>query len=216
MTDRPKGIVVDIKEFYPLFTLILGWILSEGSNALRRRGNRKEAIRLALAELLELRHKVIGNQFLFGELAKQIQLPPTAVFQLRKALPSPMQNDPSVSGRFNSALTEVAKHAPFLAYQLRGKDILNMIETLFHPEAIQDDRFAAFAHETQQNLYEELLPTLDLVVVRTAKHVGIATWLRALYLIKYKPRISKDVRTMTDRFMNSLAEQLKTQAGEVK
>lgn len=207
---------MDIKELYPLFTLMLGWILSEGSNALRRRGTRKEAIRLALAELLELRHRVIGNQFLFGELVQQIQLPPTAVFQLRKALPSPMQNDPSISERFNSALTEVAKHDPFLAYQLRGKDILNMFETLLHPEAIQDDRFATFAHETQQHLYEDLLPTLDLVVMRTAKHVGIATWLRALYLIKYKPRISKDVRTMTDRFMSSFIEQMKTHAGEVK
>lgn len=199
-----------LEELMPLFALVLGWLLSEGSNALRRRGSHQEAIRLALTELLELRHRMIGNQFIFSELAKRIQLPPAAVFQLRKALPSPLQNDPSLSARFNSALNEVAKHDPFLAYQLRGKNIVNIIEMMFHPDAVQDDRFAEFAEEMQKGLYGEVLPTLDLIIVKTARHAGIAEWLRALYMIRVKPPVNDEVRSATDRFMSSFIEQLKT------
>lgn len=196
-------------QLLPVLTLIFGWLLSEGSHLLRKRGSHKEAVRLALAELLELRHAMIGNRFLFDEIAKHIKLPASAIFQIKNLLPAPLQNDPALADRFDQALSEVAKHNPFLAFRLRGKNIVNVIEMAFHPHTIEDERFAEFAHRTHEDLYEEILPVLDDAIISTARHAGLVDWGRAFYHVRVRPTVNSEVRTVVDRLLRSIVDQLK-------
>lgn len=196
-------------QLLPVLTLIFGWLLSEGSHLLRKRGSHKEAVRLALAELLELRHTMIGNRFLFNELASHIKLPASAIFQIKNSLPAPLQNDPALAHRFDQALSEVAKHNPFLAFRLRGKNIVNVIEMAFHPHTIEDERFAEFAHRAHEDLYEEVLPVLDDAIISTARHAGLVDWGRALYHVRVRPPVSSEVRTVVDSLLGSIVEQVK-------
>ncbi|AAZ97634.1 hypothetical protein Tbd_1681 [Thiobacillus denitrificans ATCC 25259] len=152
---------------------------------------------------------MIGNRFLFDELAKHIQLPASAIFQIKNALPAPLQKDPALADRFDKALTEVAKHNPFLAFRLRGKNIVNLIEMAFHPETIQDDRFAEFAQRAHEELYDEILPVLNDVIVSTARHAGLGDWSRAFYLIRLRPSVNSEVRTVVDRLLKSIVDQLR-------
>lgn len=196
-------------QILPVLTLIFGWFLSEGSHLLRKRGSHREAVRLALAELLELRHAMIGNRFLFDELASRVQLPASAIFQIKNSLPAPLQNDADLASRFNQALTEVAKHNPFLAFRLRGKNIVNLIEMAFHTETIQDERVAELAHRAHRDLYEEILPVLNDTIVSTAREAGLMDWARAFYHVRVRPAVGSEVRNAVDRLLTSLLEQLR-------
>jgi hypothetical protein len=200
---------MNIETLTPFLALMLGWFLGEGSTALRQRRLRTEAIRLTLATLLELRKCIICNQFLFDKLTGHDAISLSTIFILRNSLPSPTQQDPSITERFNLALDEVARHNPFLASEIRGKNIINTIEMLFHPPNIQEDKFADFARETYDNLSETALPVLNNVILRTAIRAGITEWLKALYLLKIKKTITAELASSTDLFIKSFATQLK-------
>lgn len=84
-----------------------------------------------------------------------------------------------------------------------------MIEFLFHPKLAEHEQFATLAEEAHQRLYGEILPTFNKVILATARHAGILNWLRAVYLIKWRPPVNSDLMQTMDRILDPLIEQLK-------
>lgn len=164
--------------YIPLATLVLGWLLSEGSQYLRIRGNRLRSINKALSELLEIRFRTYASQATLNLISEKFNLGPIPRNQIRGAMPAAVLNDEETKKRFNDAITEVSCYDPFLAYKLRGKDILGTIENYFTSQHVEDERFHEITDSQLELLGNELLPVLDEVILEVAKTRGVICWWR--------------------------------------
>jgi hypothetical protein len=197
--------LMDQKVWLPLVTLVAGWLLSELAQAVRRRSGRKEPLRQALADLLEVRHDLIGNQFIFSQLSKRFNVSAEALVQLRRIIPTSEQRDPTLKTRFAGALLELAKHDPIHAFRLRGKDVTGLAETILAPVPGATEDLVAFVEQMRRALYQEILPELDRTVLATAWRAGLFEWIAVRRLLRDGP-ISKEALEATERLILPLVD----------
>ena len=173
-------------------TLVLGWLLSEGSQYLRNRSSRLKATNKALSELLEIRHRVFASQATLNLICEKFNLGPIPRNQIRGIMPTPLKVDETLRQRFNDAVSEIANYDPFLAYRLRGKDILGSIETYFTSQEIDDERYHEISDYQLELLGKDLLPVLDEIILEVAKYLSIISWWRAKQLLSKKAEIPEE------------------------
>ncbi len=191
----------------PIFTLFIGWLLSESSQYFRRGDARKQVIRRALSDLLEIRHRVMGVQFILNEIEQRIELPKTALIQLRTCLPDSLKVDTKLSDRFNAALDELSSYDPFLAYRLRAKDIIGFIDKFMrlYSSTTESDT-AELIYDAHEQLENMLLPHLDEIIKDTAWCIGFSKidWFRATSHLKNSENPNEEVKKMMDDFIERL------------
>ena len=196
----------------PVLALVLGWFLGEGSHLLRLRAERRKAIRVALAELLEVRHRVIGHGFLLEQLQNRLNLSAKILIELRSKLPMPLRIDSGVSDRLNAAIAEISRFDAFLAYELRGKDTIGLVEEALNAKELHEDTLADYLVQTQKDLRQHFLTVLDEVIVDCAWRSSVLDWYRAVIRIRVRPRVSEEIKQTTDNYLDSLKENLTVNA----
>src|SRR6185437_5688075 len=108
----------------PYLGIVIGWGLGLAGQSLATGRQRNGAVGRALADLLDIRHQLLGMQILEDFIRQRIQAPPDAVLQLRRYADSIFPSVSGLSVRYNSAVDVIAETNPVLAYELRSKDMI--------------------------------------------------------------------------------------------
>src|SRR6266436_3961463 len=123
----------------PFATLALGWVLSEFTQRLRSRSQRRGAIGRALAELLQVRYSLKTMTVAIAEAKHRVPLTPPDELKGAALLDHIIPHDAGMAERYGRALTELAESSPLLAFQLRGKEdipaALSRLRSVCPPEA---------------------------------------------------------------------------------
>jgi len=68
--------------WFPVLSLILGWLLNELGQLFRLRREERKAFGRAIADLLEIRHELKAFSVVFGEIKKRFPVSPDELFSL--------------------------------------------------------------------------------------------------------------------------------------
>ncbi len=119
------GIGFGAEWYKTLIAALFGWILSSLSQHLLVRRQRREAIKRALSDLLEIRHQLIASDAVFAKLREMIPIPPEAEAQFAPWIEQfVLPNADALSKRFDESVSLIASIDPILGFRLRSKDLM--------------------------------------------------------------------------------------------
>lgn len=114
----------DLNYVIPLVGVIIGWFLNGISQLLRLRREDRRAIGRALADLMEIRHNLLGVKKISEELIRRFNIPPQDQIVFRNLLDSILPNLESLHKRYEENVNTIASTEPLLGFRLRSKDSL--------------------------------------------------------------------------------------------
>ncbi len=145
----------------PVIAPLIGVILGSGLTALgaylRERKERKRTIAVALAELLEIRHRLVAADIIFTQIRTRVEVPEEVMPALRNLFDSLVLLNDGADERYNNAVSLLAGIDPLLAFSLRSKNIL--------PRVLASLRTLAIGSGANLKEFESVESTLRLAVV---------------------------------------------------
>lgn len=192
-----------------LLAVILGWGLSELSQALRSRGTARVAVGRALREVLDVHHMLRTTELTRAELQRRLgsfPIPRHALFAaVRKVLPE----DGDRVNRFSQALQDIAGVDPTLAFRL---------SSLVHLPAFLSGISAAEAGDQLEfpnlepaadKIAPDLIEVLEEAARRLAWRHGWTTW----WSVRRWLRSNVEVPPEVEQFLDLVLEAPGTAAG---
>ena len=170
---------MEMQYILPIATLIAGWMLGEASQVIRKHNEKVQSLNCALSDLLEIRHRLRGNQYIFSWLSKNLNLPPEVISILRTQLPETLKIDSELKVRFNKSLDILAAYDPFLSFYLRSKDAVSEIDEHFGEQVKARPNLGKFTEEMRSHIEEGLLPHIDEAILKTAEQVSFVKRIEA-------------------------------------
>ena len=169
---------------WSLAAVILGWVLNEASQLFRTRREDRRPIRTALSELLEIRHHIFGIERVFSGLQRTLNISDAELLRVRPLLRQALPDLRTVRERYLGAVSQLAGIDPYLAFQLRNKDLIGALDTLAPAIGITKDQMPFWA-AVEKRTINQLLPMLDASIRRLAWRCGVLTYLKvSRYLAK--------------------------------
>ena len=155
----------------PILTLLLGWILANVAEGVRSQRAARAGFRKAIADLLEVRHRLRGYQDTVREIKKAIPipLPASAEIHIRKLILQMVGMDASFLERFMKSVETVAEVDPILAYRLRGKEQAQRLLVIINQGGSLDPIAAEFAIEAERDLLQFLVPAVEEIILESCK-----------------------------------------------
>lgn len=167
---------------FGLVAVAVGWGLNEFSAAVRRHESAKDGLGEALAELLEIRHRLAAKLAASEELGRLLQTHVgfeeedgrNAMHQVLQAVWPEFGVDSALGQRLDRALDKLAGQQPVLAHQLRRLDaILGLgpkIATL-----VEDGDEARIAFRFERTVSGKFIEQLETSIRQLAVHHGRST-----------------------------------------
>lgn len=167
----------------PLAGVVLGSALTGISTYFKDRKERKRIIATALADLLEVRHRVVSIDIVVKAVRAKVNIQLGGLAQLRAAIDAVAPFDAGLHPRYDAAISLLAGVDPVLAFQMRSKNLvptfLSNIRTKT-PEGID----SATLDKAEMDLMSAVLPTLDSAVLTLARKHSLFTARHVRTLIK--------------------------------
>jgi hypothetical protein len=177
----------------PLLGVLVGAMLSGFGQLLKAWLDRRRIIATALADLLEVRHRLVWLDAMFTTLAPRIHLEPALLPELRSQLEAAVPIDPELDARFASAVSALAGIDPLLAYYLRSKQsIPNLISTM-RTRALAAGTGAADLERAESLIRGKIISNLTAAVLRLAKARSLRTFFSVRTLITKSAQLPDDV-----------------------
>lgn len=191
-----------IQVITPLIGVVIGAALTGIGSYLRERKEQKRAIARALADLLEVRHHVVGIEVILHELKNRIQIPEDAIPVLRTLLDKLIPVDEDVHKRYDEAVTLLAGIDPLLAFRMRSKNTLPNLVSAIRGIAAENG-----ATSKQIELFESIIlsatsPALDEAVLELAHNHSLLTGRKVKKLLESRNRIPRELEAL----INSVVE----------
>ncbi|HEY2496113.1 MAG TPA: hypothetical protein VGK24_03510 [Candidatus Angelobacter sp.] len=124
--------------------LVIGWLLSAINPYLSERRERRKAIARALAELMEIRHRLGIVEYAMDTIGKVVNIPPEAEMQVRIIFQTLFAKLQQVGQQYAESVTLVKSIDPVLGFKLQSKDELQpMLNNVFALIAQANDPQAA-------------------------------------------------------------------------
>lgn len=140
----------------PLVGVVLGSALSGLATYLKQRGERKRTIAVALADLLEIRHRLVTIDVVFDKIRARVDVSAEIMPVLRNCLDSFLLPNDGLDDRYNNAISLLAGIDPVLAFSLRSKNAF--------PRFLGSLRKLVIGSGTSLKEFESLESTLRLAV----------------------------------------------------
>jgi hypothetical protein len=154
----------------PLIGVVLGSALTGFGAFLRARGERKRVIATALADLLEVRHQVVGVHVGIRSLLGQLKAPTEVIPHVLNFVDSLGPANEALHERFEVAVATLASVDPMLAYMVRAKNTLPRIFGTLRSYAIANGADLTAYDRFESDLMTVALPTLNDAVLELARH----------------------------------------------
>jgi hypothetical protein len=168
----------------PLLGVVVGGMLTGITAYLRDRKERKRVIALALADLLEVRHRMVTFEILLKEISNIANVQQEQMPQIRQMLDSVVPQDPGLDDRYDAAVSLLAGMDPVLAFAMRSRNalpkMLALARALATEHAIDPGAFARI----EVFLRTQMTPHLNSAVEQLARSHSIFTAHQVKRLIK--------------------------------
>jgi hypothetical protein len=182
-----------------ILAVIVGWLLNEFSAWVKIRRDDRRAIGQALSELLSIRHRLQTVSFVVIEIKKRVPIPPASEVAVRNFFESFLPDIGDIQSRYGQAIDLVAGRMPLLAFELRSKEMigpnLQRLRSLVPPEQIA----SSFVLGLENQLVDDLLPTLERLLRKLAWHHGWITWIDVRQQLRTQVHVPERLREMLDR-----------------
>jgi hypothetical protein len=124
--------------------LVIGWLLSAINPYLSEHRERRKAIARALAELMEIRHRLGVVEYAMDMVGKVVNIPPEAELQIRVLFQPLFAKLQQVGQQYAESVTLVKSIDPVLGFKLQSKNELQpMLNNFFTLVAQANDPQAA-------------------------------------------------------------------------
>jgi hypothetical protein len=162
---------------------MVGWILTEISQGVRRREGSQAILGEALVELMEIRHRLNRRHAAEAAVTKLVAeafgeneaaLRPLISQVLNQAWPE-MSYDPSLVARYDVAVTRVSGVNPILAFDLRGRDWAMALGARMRAWSKDDATAQVEVAPFSDLLLDNILPQLDEAILKLAHEIGRTT-----------------------------------------
>jgi hypothetical protein len=121
MTTIPAAYTTGITT---IVAVVTGSLLNEIHAALTARRQSRQAAGRVLAELLDIRHRMVLSATVLAELRKR-GMPPGTESQVREIFAGLLPDMDGLQARFNEAVTDLAASSPLLAFRLRPQSSID-------------------------------------------------------------------------------------------
>ncbi len=161
----------------PLLGVVIGWGLKEISEMIRTRREDRKVIGKALADLLEIRHRVVAIPHAMKEITNRLGFPPEfqAVIGVFLSKIAPIE---AISKRYDDSVNLIAAADPLLAFRLRYKDIASALVEQLRMSAVGQPASAPDWIKVETMLLGNIGPELDKVVLELAWLHSVWTWFK--------------------------------------
>lgn len=158
-----------IQVLAPLLGVIIGSVLAGIGAHWRGRQERKRVIAAALADLLEVRHRLIGFNAFLERIRHLSGVTPAAMPTIRSMFDSMLPVDPGLGERYNKAVSLLAGIDPMLAFSLRSKETLPKLIAGLRTKAIAEGVDLGAYETIESELLKAAKPALDKAVIELAR-----------------------------------------------
>lgn len=164
------------KEWLGLGGVALGWGLNQCGQWLVFRRDERRAIGRALADLLEVRHRLLAIPEALGAMTSKLGMPSDVRTPLKVIFGALFPPDEGLTKRYEESVNLVAGTNPILAYRLRSQDMVGPYLQHLRALAAQDgpQSMALFA-AMEDHLLRHLTPHLERLIRELAKRHGWRT-----------------------------------------
>jgi len=193
--------------------VVIGFLLAQLKDFFAQRKERKEAVSVLLADLLEVRHQFVGVELLVDEIASLGNLPEHIKSQIRVVLDSLFPNWQELHERYDKSVTAVARLDPLLSYQLRSKDFIRPVMHTLHTLMSQDSQAAAIVAPAIKNgLVKKLETTLNNSILKLARQQSLWCWYKTRRSLRDSNKFPEDAREAWDSIKALAQAQMKAAA----
>ena len=195
--------------------LFAGWALNEISHSARRREAKRSFLSEALADLLEIRHRIVRRSESVQELTamlvqafgeSQEQVRPVVSAMIDKFWPE-FSYDVQLTQRFDAAVTKVASVDPILAFELRGKDWIMAMGARMRIAAQEDVDVQPMLESFHALALSQMVPTLDASISSIARQLGPSVEEGAREKLIPSEPVSSEMKAATFKMFQDLAAQ---------
>ena len=186
----------------PLIGVFVGWLLKAPVESHFRF---KRKLRLALSDLLEIRHFLRGYSIIFRELLRIAPLSPRDAAQLRSVLLQILPIDPDLDKRYSQTVTAICEVDAIAGHRLRS---LNLIRGFLHAVTSLELQLPAELPplpEWQKPIREVTIPHLEEVILSVAWKCSLPLWLRLRGHFKSPHELPKEAVSFLEEMKAKLA-----------
>lgn len=187
----------------PVIAPLVGVLLGSGLTALgaylKERRERKRTIAIALAELLEIRHRLVAADIIFGQIRKRVEVPAEVMPALRNLFESFVLPNDGVDDRYNNAVSLLAGIDPLLAFSLRSKNILPKVFASLRNFAIGTGADLKEFESVESTLRLAVVPNLNEAAIDLARYHSWITKRRIQKLISQSAELPPEVSQLLDQ-----------------
>ncbi|EER58716.1 hypothetical protein AcdelDRAFT_3718 [Acidovorax delafieldii 2AN] len=193
-----------IQVIAPLIGVVLGSVLSGIGAHIRARREHKRIVGSALADLLEVRHRIVGFDLVLEKIQSMAGLEPNALAQVRNLMDTAFPSDPMLEERYAQAVTQLAGVDPVLAFNLRSKNALPKVLSILRAQAASAGANLGMFESFESQLLRAARPSIDAAVLELGKSHSILTGLKVRRLVRKSDKLPEDVSQFFDKLAGSI------------
>jgi hypothetical protein len=154
--------------FKAVVTLSLGWFLNSLTQYFQAIRQKREYLRRALSDLLEMRHLLIAPDAVLNQIKEMVPIPLELEPQVTKLFDQLLPNTEQLGKRYDETISLIASVDPLLAFRLRSKDMVRPMLQRLMALFGQQPASAAFA----EHMRKTLIPLLEDELCECAKSIA--------------------------------------------
>jgi len=171
---------------------------------LKARVERKRVLASALADLLEVRHRVVAADLVVKELRTRFGMSAAAAPLIRNMLDAVHPLDDALVGRYEKAVSLLAGVDPLQAFELRSKAAFPKVLSILRAQATGSGGDMALFEAFEVEIRSAATPSLNEAVTRLALSHSLRSWWKVRALVRKSATLPPDVTAFFER-MQALA-----------
>lgn len=181
------------KTLGPLIGLVLGALLSGITSYFKARAERKRVIATALADLLEIRHRLVAADLMVKRLTAEFGASPAQITLVRSLQDQLLPGTAQLDERYDNAVTLLSGIAPVLGFTLRSKNSFPKVLSALRNIATSNNADLAQFETFESSLRAVATPSLEEAILELASAHSLPTWLKVKKLLANSAKSSPEV-----------------------
>ena len=177
----------------PLIGVVIGGLLTGVTAYLKARKDRKRVLAVALADLLEVRHRLVSVDLAIKALREQVPIQADLMPTLRNLFDSLLPGEAELDERYNKAVTMLSSIDPVLGFSLRSKNSLPRVLATLRNQAASSGGDLALFESLETSLRSAATPSLNAAVVELAYAHSFFTGRKVKKMIAKSSSLSPEV-----------------------
>jgi hypothetical protein len=187
--------------------MILGWSLNELGHRFRATREEKKAYAKAIAELLEIRHNVVGVSNAFEQLRIKLEITEQDWSIAKEIFKDFLPKSDGIKQRYNVAVDLISEINPILGYKLRSKDLWVDIDSELETLLKLDPNLLQYKSDFLGMFNERVKTSVEKSLFELAKYHGWKTRFSMKKFLKKPIYQTEEFDDMTDELFNKILQE---------